>query len=73
MNYIAARSGTPQPIIERLSTEINAVLKMPEARDRLVGLGITPQGSTPRELDAEIRQEQVKWKKVIVISGAKAE
>jgi tripartite-type tricarboxylate transporter receptor subunit TctC len=73
MNYIAARSGTPRPIIARLNSEINAVLKLPDVRERLVGLGITPQGSTPEELEAEIRREQVKWKKVIEISGAKAE
>lgn len=73
MNYFAARSGTPRPIIARLNAEINAVLKMPEVRERLIGLGITPHGSTPEELDAEIKREQVKWKKVIEISGAKAE
>ena len=73
MNYFAARSGTPRPIIARLNTEINTVLKMPEVRERLIGLGITPHGSTPEELEAEIRREQVKWKKVIEISGAKAE
>lgn len=73
MNYISARAGTPPAIIERLNSEINAVLKMPEVRERLVGLGITAQGSTPEELDAEIKREQVKWKKVIEISGAKAE
>ena len=73
MNYIAARAGTPPPIIERLNKEINALLKMPNVRDRLLGLGITAVGSTPGELDAEIRREQAKWKKVIEISGARAE
>ena len=73
MNYIAARAGTPLTIIARLNKEINAVLKMPDVRERLLALGINPAGSTPAELDAEIRSEQVKWKKVIEASGAKAE
>jgi tripartite-type tricarboxylate transporter receptor subunit TctC len=73
MNYIAARAGTPQPIIDRLNKEINAVLQMPDVRERLLGLGINPAGSTPVELDAEIKRESTKWKKVIEISGAKAE
>ena len=73
MNYISARAGTPQPIIDRLNKEINAVLKLPDVRDRLLGLGITAAGSTPGKLDAEIKRERVKWKKVIEISGAKAE
>ena len=73
MNYVSARAGTPRPIVERLNKEINAVLQTPEIRERLVGLGTLPMGSTPEELDAVIRQETEKWKKVIEISGAKAE
>jgi tripartite-type tricarboxylate transporter receptor subunit TctC len=73
MNYVATRAGTPRAIIERLNSEINGVLKMPEVRDHLVALGIQPAGSTPGELGAEIVREQAKWKKVIEISGAKAE
>ena len=73
MNYISARAGTPRPIIDRLNAEINAVLKSPDVRERLVSLGITAQGSTPEELAAVIKREQAMWKKVIEISGAKAE
>lgn len=73
MNYVTARAGTPRPIIERLNREINAVLRMPDMRERLLGLGATPTGSTPEELERVIRSESEKWKKVIEISGAKAE
>jgi tripartite-type tricarboxylate transporter receptor subunit TctC len=73
MNYVAARAGTPRPIVERLNKEINAVLAMPEVRERLLAIGVTPTGSTSEALDAQIRREAVKWKKVIEISGAKAE
>jgi tripartite-type tricarboxylate transporter receptor subunit TctC len=73
MNYVATRAGVPRAIVDRLNTEINAVLKTPEVRDRLLGLGINAAGSTPQALDAEIRREQTKWKKVIEISGARAE
>jgi len=73
MNYLAARAGTPPAVIERLNREVNAVLQMAEVRERLSGLGIIPQGSTPEALDAEIRLESAKWKKVIEISGATAQ
>jgi tripartite-type tricarboxylate transporter receptor subunit TctC len=73
MNYVATRAGTPQPVIARLNTEINAVLKLPEIREHFLALGINAAGSTPDELAAEIRREQIKWQKVIEISGAKAE
>jgi len=73
MNYVTARAGTPRPIIERLNRDINAVLRMPDMRDRLLALGATPTGSTPEELEQVIRSESEKWKKIIEISGAKAE
>ena len=49
------------------------MLALPEIRERLLGMGATPMGSTPEELDLVIRSESAKWKKVIQISGAKAE
>ena len=73
MNYISARAGTPRPIVERLNREINAVLQQPEVRERLLTMGATPMGSTPEELDRVIKSESEKWKKVIAVSGAKAE
>lgn len=73
MNYVSARAGTPRPIIDRLNREINAVLRMPDIRERLLGMGATPTGSTPEDLERVIRSESEKWKKIIEISGAKAE
>lgn len=73
MNYVTARAGTPRPIIDRLNRDINAVLGKPDIRERLLGLGATPTGSSPEELGRVIRSESEKWKKVIEISGAKAE
>jgi tripartite-type tricarboxylate transporter receptor subunit TctC len=73
MNYVATRAGAPQHVIERLNREITSVLKMAEVREHLLSLGINAAPSTPGELDREIRSEQTKWKKVIEISGAKAE
>ena len=73
MNYVAARAGTPRPIVDRLNRELNALLALPEVRDRLLAMGATPLGSTPEELDVAIRTESAKWQKVIERSGAKAE
>jgi len=73
MNYVAARAGTPRPIVERLNGEINAVLRNPDVRERLIGMGITPAGGTPEALEKLIRSEAEKWKSVIERSGATAE
>ena len=46
---IAVRAGTPQPIINRLYTDISAIVKVPAVRERFVALGADPVGSTPAE------------------------
>ena len=44
---IAAPRGTPRPVVDRLNTDLRAVLEVPEVRQRLIDLGGVPQASTP--------------------------
>jgi tripartite-type tricarboxylate transporter receptor subunit TctC len=71
VNYLTARSGTPRPIVERLNRDIAVVLRMPEIRERLIGMGVIPKVETPEELGGRITRETEKWKKVIQQSGAR--
>jgi tripartite-type tricarboxylate transporter receptor subunit TctC len=73
MNYLSVRGGTPREVVDRINREVNAVLAMPAIRDRLLAIGVVTTPSTPEEIAAQVRSEQVKWKKVIEVSGAKAE
>ena len=65
INYISAPAGTPQPIVERLNREINAVLSDPEVQKRMITAGLTAVIETPAELGERIKREQAKWKQVI--------
>ena len=62
--------GTPQPIINRLYTDISAIVKVPAVRERFVALGADPVGSTPQEYGAFLRNEVAKWARVVKESGA---
>jgi tripartite-type tricarboxylate transporter receptor subunit TctC len=73
MNYLSVRGGTPKEIVDRINREVNAVLAMPAIRERLLAIGVVATPSTPEEIAAQVRSEQVKWKRVIEVSGAKAE
>ncbi len=74
VNYFLAPANTPKPVIDKLNTEINAVLADPELQAWFIKSGgIVLKGGTPEQLDALIRDESAKWKKVIERSGAKAE
>ena len=57
-------SGTPQPIVNRLNTEILKILKMPDIVEKLNGLGAEIVGSTPQQFDAYVKSEITKWGKV---------
>jgi len=73
INYVVVRAGTPKAIIDRLSTEINEVLRMPEIKGALEATGVMPRGTTPAEMADIVRSESAKWKKVIEASGARAD
>jgi tripartite-type tricarboxylate transporter receptor subunit TctC len=73
VNYLTARSGTPRPIVERLNRDVAVVLRLPEIRERLIGMGVIPTVETPEVLSARIHRETEKWKRVIEQSGAKIE
>lgn len=65
--------GTPEPIVERLASEVGKVLNDPKVREQLAAQGAEPQTMQPREFAAFVRDEIEKWAKVIRVSGAKAE
>jgi tripartite-type tricarboxylate transporter receptor subunit TctC len=58
---IVAPAATPRPIIQRLSTEINEILKQPALRERYKANGVELSGSTPEELAAKIQTDLVRW------------
>ena len=62
---MGAPKKTPKEIIEKLNTEINAILAEPEMKKRLVELGGEPLIETPEEFGAMIAAETEKWEKVV--------
>lgn len=73
INYISAPAGTPRSVIDRLNKEINIVLRMPDIQARFLAMGSTLKGGSPEKMEAVIKNDSAKWKKVIEISGAKPE
>ncbi|HSQ04114.1 MAG TPA: tripartite tricarboxylate transporter substrate binding protein [Burkholderiales bacterium] len=61
----AVRSGTPKAIVDRLHTEITRALRLPEVRDLLLKVGLTPAPTTPDQFNAFIRNEMERNLKII--------
>jgi len=66
-------AGTPRPIIDRLNQDIARALRAPDMKERLTGLGLEVEVSTPEQFAAHIRSETEKWAKVIKAMGIKPE
>jgi tripartite-type tricarboxylate transporter receptor subunit TctC len=68
-----APAKTPAVIVARLHTDAVKILNQPEVRDRFVSQGLEPVGSTPDALKAYIKDETVKYAKLIKQVGIKPE
>jgi tripartite-type tricarboxylate transporter receptor subunit TctC len=64
-------AGTPRPIVDRLNQDIGRALRSTEMKERLGGLGLEVDLSTPEQFAAHIRSETEKWAKVIKTMGIK--
>jgi tripartite-type tricarboxylate transporter receptor subunit TctC len=65
-----APSRTPQPIIDRVSSEIAKALTDPELLANLRNAGIAASYLPPREFGTFMRAEHAKWGKVVKDTGA---
>jgi len=68
-----APSRTPKDIIDKLNTEIKAIVVDPPIKEKLVSLGIEPMQLTSAEYGKLIVAETEKWTKVVKTAGMKAD
>jgi len=59
----------PQEIVERLSSEINLALQLPEVRTQLERLVVEPKGSTPEGLLTFLKEDVERWRRAVQESG----
>jgi len=70
---IFAPAGTPAPIVAKLSAEIDSILQEPDVRAQLIRQGMNPIGGKPERLASYVKQELVRWKRVVEETGLKPE
>ncbi len=62
---VMAPAGTPKPIIERLSAEIQAFLRSPAAEEKLRQQGVVRVGNTPEEFGRLMVEEVARFKPIV--------
>jgi tripartite-type tricarboxylate transporter receptor subunit TctC len=71
---VVAPAATPRPIIDKLHTELEAIMALPDTRNAITRIGLIPADSASVEdLQAFIRSEIVRWGEVVKRSGASVE
>jgi len=70
---LTAPAGTPQAIIDRLNTEVTRIMQTKESQQHFAALGGEIASTTPEQASAFLREEYVRWGKVIRDANIKAE
>jgi len=68
-NGVFAPMGTSKALVDRVSADINGILRMTDVAERLGGLGLDPTGGTPEEFTAIVKSDLERWGKIIKDSG----
>jgi tripartite-type tricarboxylate transporter receptor subunit TctC len=67
-----APAKTPREIVTRLHGEIAKLVAQPQAKERLLSMGLDPVGMPPDEFTAYLKTETVKWGKLVREADIKA-
>lgn len=70
---LMAPAGTPRPILERLSAEVNKVVNAPDVKEVWAKQGAHPMAMSVDQFDKFLREDIVKWSKIVKLSGAKVD
>ena len=65
-----APAGTPKAIVNKINAETQKIMKEPAFQKILADTGSDYVGDTPENFAAFVKEESVKWAKVVKESGA---
>jgi tripartite-type tricarboxylate transporter receptor subunit TctC len=66
---VLAPAGTPPAIVERLNHEFVRALQLPDVREKILGLGAEPAGSSPAQFADEISSLVKQWPGIVESAG----
>ena len=66
-----APAGTDKAIVSKLNREIVRILNLPETKERLTGIGMEVVASTPEQFAQTIKDDAVKFGRIIKSAGIK--
>jgi tripartite-type tricarboxylate transporter receptor subunit TctC len=70
---VAGPAAMPKDVVAKLNGAFNKALQEPDVKKKLEGQGADVLGGTPEKFSALIREDIVRWGKVVKESGAKVD
>lgn len=70
---LAGPAGLPAAVVERLNREVQAILQLPEVRERFAATGNSAVPGSPADAQRFIDNEVAKWSKVVQAGNIKIE
>jgi tripartite-type tricarboxylate transporter receptor subunit TctC len=70
---LAAPAGTPRAIVSKINQEIARILALPDLRAKLLAMGMEAESSSPAAFADYMKNDAVKWGRVIKAVGAQAD
>ncbi|CAG9166909.1 tripartite tricarboxylate transporter substrate binding protein [Cupriavidus respiraculi] len=70
---LLAPANTPKEIVDKLSGELNAVVNLPDTRERLATLGIVPVGNSSEAFGKQIQADLKKYSEVVKTAKIRVE
>ena len=70
---LMAPAKTPRPVLEKLNAEVNKLLDLADVKQTMAKQGATTMGMSIEQFDKFLRDEIVKWAKIVKTSGAKVD
>ncbi len=70
---LMAPKGTPAAIVEKLNAEITRIVALEDIKATWAKQGAVPMSMSPAAFGQFLREDIVKWEKIVKISGAKVE
>jgi tripartite-type tricarboxylate transporter receptor subunit TctC len=70
---LMAPAGTPRPILERLSAEVNQVINAADVKENWGRQGAVPMGMSPDAFGKFVREDVTKWASLVRDTGMKVD
>ena len=68
-----APAGIPTPVVTRINSDINDLIRLPEIRATMAKLGMDPAGGPPERLGNLVKGELERWNRVVKAAKIKAD